>query len=874
MPKPKISTGLLCAVALILASLAIGCSTRAEPTPTPTQAPPTAGSPAPTQVAPTEPGPTLQAAARPAPEPVQQVEEVVFIEEPDYDKALGRIEAGEMHLYAFGTSDPERERRIQESPVMDNYVSYGSYTELSFNVVGPTFPQTDKLNPFHVPAIREAMNWLVDRDHIVEEIYGGLAVPRYLPLNTTFPDYARLSDVARALEVRYAHNPEQARSVITTEMQKLGATMQNGRWHYEGEPVRLIFLIRTEDERRDVGDYIATLLEDIGFTVDRQYKTAAEASPIWIGGDPGDGQWHLYTGGWISVAINRDQAGNFNFFYTSRGRPEPLWQAYTPVPEFDEAAETLGRRDYPTWEDRQRLMARALELAMQDSARIWLVDTISVWPRRKEVNLAADLAGGVSASGLWPYTLGFTGEGPAGPGPSTGSGQAVSEDQRVTFGTPSILTEPWNPVAGTNWIYDLMITRATNENATLSDPFTGLYWPQRVKRAEVYVEEGMPVTRTHDWVELNFVPSIEVPEDAWIDWNAEEDRFITVGEQHPEGLTARTRTVVHYQDDLFSTEWHDGSKLSLGDMVVGYILSFDRAKPESPIFDEAEVPSLETFLRHYRGLRIVQEDPLVVEVYSDQIFPDAETIAASRSAYLFTSTPWPSLALGILAEQNRELAFSSSKSDQLEVEWMSYIAGPSLPILERYNSQAQQEGFIPYENAAGQYISEAQARERHRLLGDWYQSKGHFWVGQGPYYLDSVHTTEKIVVARRFANHPDQPDKWQRFTTPRIPEVEVSGPTRVIAGKAAQFQVEVTFEGEPYPVEDIDFARFLLLDARGELITVADAQSARDGMWEVTLTPEQTTGLTTGSSRLEVVVVSRLVSIPTFDQFSFVAIGQ
>ena len=849
MQKGKTITSKWYYIALLLASLVIAC-TQEDPNLTPT----------PTTTTTTPRGeltPTVATASVPA--APQLVEEVVFIEEPDYDKVLGRIEAGEVDLYASGTSDPARQRLIQASPVMTQDISYGSYTELTFNPVGPTFPKTGKLNPFSVPAIREAMNWLVDRNHIVEEIYGGLAVPRYLPLNTTFPDYARLSVMARGLEIRYGHDPEQARTLIAGEMQKLGATLQDDKWHYQGEPVRLIFLIRTEDERREAGDYIASLLEDSGFTVDRQYKTAAEASPIWIGGDPEEGQWHLYTGGWISTAISRDQAGNFNFFYTPRGRPELLWQAYTPAPELDDVADTLGRRDYPTADERQRLMARAVELAMQDSIRIWLVDTIRVWPRRKGVNLAADLAGGVSGSGLWPYTLGF-----------------ASPDQsgdRVTFGTPSILTEPWNPVAGSNWLYDLMIMNATTDSATLPDPFTGLSWPQPVEHAEVFVEEGTPVTRTHDWLDLSFIPAIEVPADAWVDWNAAEELFVTAGQQHPEGLTARTKTVVYYDDDLYSLEWHDGNNISLGDMVVSFIMIFDRAKPESPLFDEAEVPSVETFLGHFRGLRIVQEDPLVVEVYSDQIFPDAETIAASRAGYLFTSTPWPSLALGILAEQNRELAFSSSKADKLEVEWMSYIAGPSQPILERYNAQAQRDGFIPYEKTTGQYISATEAKERYRLLSEWHQARGHFWVSQGPYYLASVHPTEKIVVIRRFAGFPDPPDKWRRFTEPRIPEVDISGPLRVTAGEAAQFQVEVTFKGEPYAVDDVEFVRFLLLDARGELATASDAQPASDGNWEVALTPQQTEGLDIGSTRLEVVVVSRLVSIPSFERFSFVMVG-
>ena len=85
--------------------------------------------------------------------------------------------------------------------------------------------------------------------------------------------------------------------------------------------------------------------------------------------------------------------------------------------------------------------------------------------------------------------------------------------------------------------------------------------------------------------------------------------------------------------------------------------------------------------------------------------------------------------------------------------------------------------------------------------------------------------------------------------------------------------VRVTFRGEPYPVDDVEFARFLLLNARGELVTVADAQPISDGMWEVMINPEQTTDLEIGSTRLEVVVVSRLVSIPSFEKFSFVTVG-
>jgi peptide/nickel transport system substrate-binding protein len=804
-------------------------------------------------------------AAAPPPEPSKSarlgawVDEVVFREEGDPAKAVDMIEAGEIHTHAYGINDPELYRKIQSSRVIQHEISYGSTTELTFNPVGPTFPRTGELNPFSVPAMREAMNWLIDRHHVVEEIYRGLAVPRFLPLNTAFPDYARLADVARQLELQYAYNPEKAKEIITSEMKRLGATLTNGRWSYKGKPVRLLFLIRSDDHRRrEIGDYLATLLDNLGFVVERQYKTATEASPIWVLGDPGDGRWHMYTGGWISLAIDRDQADMFNSYYTPRGRPDPLWQAYKPSPRFDKVAEILDRRHYNTWEERKDLMTEALQWSMKDSVRAWLVDAIYVWPRRKEVVLATDLAGGISGSPLWPYTIRFTDR----------------VGGRLSFASPSILTEPWNPVAGSNWIFDNMIIRATLDLPAFPDPFTGLYWPQRIKSAEVYAEKGLPITKTHDWVSLRFVPSIDVPREAWIDWDPVAERFITVAEAHPKGLKARTKAVVRYTDDLWRASWHDGSKLSLADFVFSFILAFDRAKPKSPIFDEAAVPAFKTFLSQFRGARIVQKDPLVVEIYSDQLYPDAETIAATRAAEFYTNVPWHELALGVLAEKNRELAFSSAKADRLKVEWMSYIGGPSLAVLDRQLAAALKEDFVPYKNTLAEYLSRQETTERYEKLRAWRQTRGHFWVGNGPFYLHAIYPVEKIVVVRRSELFSDPANKWVRFVEPRIADVEISGSRMVTRGSTVEFQVQVSFQGKPYPARDIEIVRFLLFGASGELVELADAEPVRDGVWRVSLTAKQTARLGGGANRLEVVVTPRVVALPTFKTFWFVSVQQ
>ena len=787
--------------------------------------------------------------------PGAYLDEVIVTEEPSESAAITRLEAGEIDLYADGLTDSELYDQVVAAG-LSYEESFGSYAEITFNPYGPVFDGTGALNPFSVPRVREAMNYLVDREFIAQEIYGGLAVPRYLPVTSAFPDYARLADVARSLELEYAHDPVLAEQIITEEMENLGAEMVNGVWHYDGEPVELLFVIRTEDERQEIGDYISAELEDIGFEVDRLYRTAAEASALWMSSAPSEGNFHLYTGGWITTVISRDQAANFDFFYTPRGLGQPLWQAYEPSDEFDDIADRLARREFSTLEERKDMFAEGLELAMEDSVRMWLVDQQSFTPMQPEFQVAADLGGGVSGAFLWPFT--FRREGEVG-----GS---------ANIAMPSILTEPWNPLDGSNWIFDMMLIRATGDQGTLPDPFTGLDWPQRIERAEVTVEEGLPVERTHDWVSLDTASQIDVPDDAWISWDPEAQEFVSVGEEHPGGLTARRRSVVYYPDDFYeNVHWHDGSPISLGDIVLGFILGFDRAQEESPIFDRAQVPAYESFIQNFRGMRIANEDPLVIEWYSDTFFLDAEANVTTLFPY-YAQGPgaWHTLATGIRAEAAEELAFSSDKADRLEVEWTNMIAGPSLEILEEHLNAAANENYIPYEPTLSQFIDSQEASERWDNLQSWYDEYDHFWVGIGPYLLEEAFPVEGTVQLTRNAAYADPADKWERFEEPQIADVDVLGPPQINAGEEAEFEISITYQGAPYAGEDLDSVSFLVFDSTGALAYVGDAEEVTDGTWTATLTADQTAEIEPGSTRVEVIASPLIVSIPTFESVEFV----
>jgi peptide/nickel transport system substrate-binding protein len=792
------------------------------------------------------------------PEPVGRTggwfDTVVFVQEPDSNVAVSRLEAGDIDVYASMISEPDIARRIFDSEVLAYETAYGGSDELTFTPsTNPEF-NDGRLNPFYSDKVREAMNWLIDRDYIAQEMTGGLARPRVVPIAYASKDSALLADTIAALGVKYAHNPDKAVEVITAEMEALGAERVGGKWTYNGEPVVLIGLIRTEDERRELGEYVSILLEEIGFTVRRDYKTGGEASPCWLRGDPDEGCAHFYTGAWGSSTISRDEAGSFSFFYTPDGLPFPPWQAYTPDPEFYDVATRLGNRDFATLEERAEMMARALHYALEDSQRIWLKDDVTLAPHAADIRLASDLSGSIVLSSLWAQTMRREGE-------VGGS---------VTIAGGGFMSSPWNPIAGTGGLFFGMPVRGTVDRAVVPDPFTGLALPMRLERAEVFVQAGLPVDITLDWVTLEMVPAIVVPDDAWADWDAEKQVFITAGERFTETETAACKVVMTYEEDLFDKmTWHDGSRLTIGDMVLFMILAFDRSKEASPHYDESSVPNFQTFMKAFKGWKIVSEDPLVIETYTDAYQLDAENnVSNARAAY--PQGAWHGLAPGLRADASGQLAFSADKADALEVEWMSFIAGPSLEILKTHLDEAQAEGFIPFEPTLGQFVTAEEAATRYDNLQEWVRRYGHFWIGTGPYFLQRTFPVEGTIILQHNPNYPDPATRWDRFAAAPVPEVRVDGPGSVTRGEEASFDIYVTFQAEPYAVGDIEMVKVLVFDATGMLATAGAGEAVEDGHWRAVLGPNVTGALEAGANRFTAVVVSKRAVVPITETIQFV----
>ena len=932
---------------LIAASMVLtACGSAATPTPA---APEKTEAPAATE-APTEaPTPT------PPPHTGAWVDEVV-VSTFDQEQAIARLQAGDVDIYADTLVDPDTYKTVKDDP---NLEAATAVTGKSVDIhVNPT-EFKEGFNPFTDQKIREALHWLLDREYAAKEIHGGLAYPKYTALSVNLPEYVNIIDTMKAIEAKYHYNPEKGKQVIAERMEALGAEMKDGKWYKDGEPVTIHFIIRTDLwKNKEIGDMFSDALETAGFTVDRMYKTRDEASPIVFGSDPTEGVWNLYIGGWGAEGLARDESWVWGFFYTKLGLGVPLWQAYEVPEEPFGWAEALWNGDFQTVEERTDLMRKAAEFFTAWNTHMFVVELPGFQPYRKGIQVAYDLAAGIGSSDLWPYTIRW----------------ADKVGGTVNFGQKSIFVDPWNPVDGSNWAYDMAVQAATNDKGAFVDPYTGLARPERIEKAEVVVKSGTPVTKTYDWVDLQTADKIEVPGDAWVDWDAKNQKWITADEmnqmidaakakvddakakaaelaggvdmaaldadavkQYLSDLAAaygvevdmeaafadedaakaleqkveeikgaddpaaaladygvdflskqdaatfemadrspyteaRMKSVVYYPKGMFDTiKWQDGSNLSIGDFVYNMILTFDRGKEDSKLYDEAAASNLQSFLSHFKGVKIVSTDPLVIETYDNGVATlDAENLVSTW--WPQNAQAWHVLAVAAEAEANGELAFSSDKADSKEVEWTNFIGGPSLEIMKKYLDENVASPTIPYENVMKDYVSADEAKARYENLAKFYDTYGHFWVGNGPFILAEVDTTNKTAVLKRYEDYPDKSDKWAIFGTPMLADVEIDGDGQVVKGQDASFNAYVTFNGDPYPSDQLTKVIYMVFDESGNLLAKGDAQMSEEGTYTVDLTGDVTGNFSAGSLKLMVVAVSKAVAVPGTATFDFVVV--
>ena len=726
--------------------------------------------------------------------------------EPDETVGVNRLVDNEFDVFAYTLDNPDLLEIVEADADLWYKESIGSFNTLRINPYGPEF--TDgTLNPFYLfdfpggtRTLQEVLHKYVDLEFIANDptMMGGGAWPQYTSQHTQLGDYTRYYDDTyiaaeasiEALETEYDYDETVGLTWLNDTMTEMNiitgqitGSAETG-WLYKGEPINIIIAIRNDDPARlAIGDYVGAQIEEMGFTFTPVYgDMAATLSGLTsVDADTTGGNWNIYTGGWGSTVLSRDEGFWFLYFHTN------IWAAGVPAftyldapSDFYDVAFDLAFLQFASFAERDALYEICLPPHM-GFGMFYLCSSKGFSPLRTTVDLAADKSGGIYGSWLWALTAHFRDS--AGD-PVFGGHLRVAQHD--------MLVEPWNPVDGSNAIYDMFPIRATSDEGHLPDTRDGLRQPSRITDAEVTITTGLPAIATNDWVTLSFADTITAPNDAWRAWDVATQQPITVQQAlaNPSevwGLDTAVcdrYSVVEYPEEIWSHPWHDGSTMSYADFLYYWIINYDRGLGDgaNPMFDAAHALELAAEeLGTTLGVRYTVNPEagvgLKVEVWSDLWEFDAERMCDDYFPNYEQGTgAWHSISLGIRGERDGSMAFGEVKAQPLALGWINFLnrdiqQSELLVYMDgmiALDTGAYADATVPYfEFIEAQYSAQSwgstfadEVGPRMSNLSDFVDAQNHLWVGCGPYYLDDFNFALNWVTLKAFEAYPDALDKW------------------------------------------------------------------------------------------------------------------
>ena len=740
---------------------------------------------------------------------------VKFIQYLDENTALEEVRNGNLDLYYYRVpSDRLEGQQAREGlHVFDS--TGGSYSIL----VNPA--ESERFNPFSIRDVRFALNYLVDRKLIVNELMGGYGSPISSYYSPADPEFLTIVGVLERFNFRY--NPTLANEIITKSLTERGATKSNGVWEIDSEPVEITIFIRSDDPiRKSIGELLSVELEEAGFVVKQDFGDLNKAFVIVYGSDPAETKWSLYTEGWSRSAFVRYDSVGLGQMYSPwfsnmPGFNDPTYWNYQNE-QLDGLTQKIYTGDFGSAEERTQLIRDAVSEGIDESVRVFLASKTDQYVANKEISGAVNDFGAGVPSRFTPIN-------------SQGS------DGQLTVGVKQIYQGAWNPVMGLTDSYSRHIWGIVSDPGTFKHPFTGKTIPVRTNWA---VETAGPDGK------------IEVPPDAEM-WNPSLERWEAVGE----GIESTSSVTFDFEFG----GWHHGKQMDINDILHSLYFTVEwgtQTDQNDKTFDAEFTPRTAQAIQTIKGVRQIDGD--TVQVFVDYWHFDEGEIA--DWAELWSTVPWEITASMEKVVLDGKASFSRSGATSKNVSWLSLLipndAGQIRDNLEEFATNSHVPRAFEGKNLGSEYLN-----GRYQASSDWIERNQHAVISNGPFYLRSYSPESRTILVEAFSDgsYPLAKGKWSGFESPSFPTIE-----RVEAKDIIRLGSESEIIAE---TKNSDSILYFLTNGYGDLVASGHIRDVGDRT-VITVSPNDTKNLGIGANSIKIFAISDSVLKPDFYETSFI----
>lgn len=742
------------------------------------------------------------------------LDKVEFVQYSDPNTAIEEVKNGNIDIYYSAVPS----NRIDPQLRQDLNVFQSTGTEYSL-LVNPA--PSENFNPFSVKEVRYALNYLVDRNLIVDEILNGYGSPMISAYKPYDPDYLLVLGTLQSFNFQY--DPSLAEQMIHDGLTKAGAQKTDGKWYFNSKPIRITIFIRNDDEvRQAIGEILVSELQKMGFEVKAEYGDLTKAFTVVYGSNPADMQWNLYTEAYTMSGFVRYDSVILSQMYSPwfsnmPGFNNPGYWNYENS-SLDGISKSVFVGNFTSSETRATLLNEGVKEGIQESVRIFLAAQVDQYVANKRVHgIINDFGAGIT-SRFTPIN-------------------SRDDSGTMRIGVAKIYQGAWNPVAGFTDSYSQEMSAPTMDPGDFKNPYTGFTIPVRTT-----------------WVVKTAGPSgkLEVPSNA-IRWDPSLQKWVQVGN----GSEATSKVTFHMK---FS-DWHNGRPMDMNDVLYGvyflYQWGWDGAA-QTNTYDPEYSPKANQAADTLVGVRVLDND--TIEVYQNYWHFDQNEIA--DSAEVWPSMPWEMMYAMEKSVVDGKLAFSRSEAISKNIDWLSLVVPRDAQIMQSYLDGFGKANDIPPPLQG--LANSTYCNLRYNASSSWIAKHGNAVISNGPFYLDSYLPEARTITLKAFENptYPFPAGYWAGFEHVNLPMIEkVSVPPVVTIGKGFEIPAEATPDSDIY---------YFFINSEGN-VAYNGVQNSGNGTFSISIPPGKTLNFTEGANSLKIFTVSHSAYRPDTFTTSFLA---